>query len=86
MRYLKTYENMNDPKVGDYVVVNITNGSSISKHLNGLIGKIEKFENSESYIIRFGTISFHIKKEEILDFSETKEKLEPYTQANKYNL
>lgn len=81
----KIFENKS-PEPGDYVVVNVTNDSSIAKLLNNKIGKIENIENSNSYIIRFGTISFNIKKEDILDFSDTKEKLEPYIRANKYNL
>lgn len=87
MKYIKKYEDhKSEPKVGDYVAVNITNDSAISKELNSKIGKIERRQDSESYIIRFGTISFHIKKENIVDWSENKEDLLHIISGNKYNL
>jgi hypothetical protein len=92
MKYIKTYENINEPKVGDYAVVKLPNyDSSISRLLEIEIGKIKKTflptkTEGWSYLITFGTIDFLVKRKEIVDFSESKEKLEPYIQQLKYNL
>ena len=60
MKYLKTYENINMPKIGDYVIVDASHGESIFEDapiflnfLKTIIGKIIDIKNYDEYKIEY---------------------------------
>ena len=94
MKYLKTYEDVNKPEVGDYVIVSVQQKYSNYKPMN-VIGQIYDMKEQEfiptyysvKYTLPDGKTSheifynYHIK-----EFSKNKEDLEYILNANKYNL
>lgn len=117
MRYIKTYENINEPQVGDYVIgYSLYFSDKTNNFLKNNIGKIIDSENNaynnpeyrvqyedvpdnvvdsvDFYTFvpyegnRFAKRVYFVKlvKSEINHFSKNKEDLEPYINANKYNL
>ena len=100
MKYIKTYEDLNNdkkPEIGDYVYCDVETIETYDPPQ--FIGKLVDICPEKLYPYRVNT-SFDddindddnderiklVKRYEIIDFSKTPEKLEHYINANKYNL
>jgi hypothetical protein len=75
---------IDEPEIGDYVVVNLKN-STIGNLLSNSIGQIIK-QNAKLYRVMYGTTDWVINRNEIEYFSKDKEDLEYILAAKKYNL
>lgn len=95
MKYIKKYESVIKPKIGDYViVVPNSNRFGLSQswrdylkcHIGKIVGKYYY-----TYHVEFDTADglsqiLNFKIDEIVDFSENREDLEYIEIANNYNL
>jgi hypothetical protein len=90
MKYLKTFENVNEPEVGYFVIgdhINFTWAKNIIKSNIGEIIKIDNNSGEIPYNVSYDNDNiFKLYDNEILHFSKNKEDLEIYIQVNKYNL
>ena len=100
MRYIKTYEQeLNNPKIGDYVICKEESKARLDKFLSFNIGRILLRQDGKyKYIVTFDNIPEDIldrfsvdgeraySRAEILHFSPNKEDLELYIRASKYNI
>jgi len=110
MKYLKTYENLEqEPQIGDWVVVRIDDNrrsdgdndtpwtNMIEKSIGQVISTPDEdcdydYNNVKDYFkawkIKYEWKQRHfiIFKREIVFFDKDKEKVEAYTQTQKYNL
>jgi len=63
MKYLKTFENSNNPKVGDYVICNeIENRDILSEFISNNIGVVIRSFFGGSYQVNYENIPDEIKK------------------------
>jgi hypothetical protein len=101
MKYIKKYESINihEPKVGDYVIVDVdTTYKIIKNYLDDKIGIINKLDEI-GYLIEFEDSfpddfweitnvdrKITVFKREIKYWSENKKELESLLFSNKYNL
>lgn len=99
MKYLKKYESIDESKIGDYVICN-DNNLEVGEFIKNNIGQIINISYGIHYYIKYDNIPDDIKKyfndsmpdvrmmfrEEVIHFSENKEKLKLLVTANKYNL
>ena len=92
MKYLKTFENNNEPQKGDYAIVEVS-----SKYYKGkIIGKIKGIAKynlgpdifvSVKYRLPDGhTFNDVFYMKDIIKFSKNKKQLEYILTANKYNI
>jgi hypothetical protein len=98
MKHLKTFENINDPEVGDYVIAHCTYTNSSNKVNNFMlnnVGRIVNIDNGKYIIVYEKEIPFkHTKyarritltRDNIDYFGKNEENLEIMIQSNKYNL
>jgi len=99
MKYLRTYENLNSPQIGDYVKVNSSKFPELANFFDNEIGKIFKITNDKSYpyeIIFDKSIAgstygpedttMAFSKVELLGWSSNVKDLEIKINTNKYNL
>jgi len=102
MKHLKTYEKLNEPQIGDYVICEESSQIGDKRTIQFISNNIGQFikwntyPNSSRYpfIIYYETASVNLfsKKtremnlKEIIYFSKNKEDCEDYLAAKKYNL
>lgn len=98
MKYIKEYENIIGPKVGDYVLMR-TKQPDLEDYISTHIGQITDIDRS-TLNVRYDNVppeilanSIHnelgvrtFTRGLIVDYAPTKEKLELQIQSNKYNL
>ena len=87
MKHVKLFEEIElEPEVGDYVAVKLTRDASlIARLLEKHIGKI-LYKKGIDFQVKFGTTTWWIHLDDIVDCSKNKEDLEYYIQKDKYNL
>lgn len=98
MKYIKTYEDINKPKIGDWVILNLAVSRTTKKHsqfINTHVGQIVSKASNDIYEIDYyeiipemteGQTKWWSTIDNIKIFSPDKEKLEAYINAKKYNL
>lgn len=101
MKYLRTYESLSEPEIGDYVYCKNTtdNNKEFDKFLEFNIGKIMaslphlrpgdiyvKFDNFEESGVDGINHPVNFLRDEILYWSKDKEDVEIYMNSKKYNL
>ena len=101
MKYLKKYESLTPPEIGDYVYCNTYDNEekNLQNFLNTNLGKIIdtnkvedefliEFENLPDNLQNYSDTSDNIwfDKDEILHWSKNPKDLEIYISVNKYNL
>jgi hypothetical protein len=101
MKYLKLFENINGPKVDDYVICcdKTESNPEFDNYLLDAIGQIKRI--NEFYYVEFENFPFgrknnltsyaiqhpvNFSREEILFWSKDKEKCEIFLSIKKYNL
>ena len=94
MKYLKTFENINEPEVGDYVICsslafNIPNRYRriVKNGIGQIINKTNgSFGLEKMYLIKYGKFEEYFPAFNIILFNKDKETLEASIAARKYNL
>lgn len=98
MKYIKTFEKRETPKVGDYIIADPTNFTWAKYMIQTTLGRINTikyYDNMNIYykVTYFGrTIhdSIEVDRDEIIEFSPNKKKLEEIlsimSSQNKFNL
>lgn len=90
MKYIKTYENLEEPQIGDFVVINVSHITNFKDFIENNVGKIIKTDAHINwpYEIQYDIIKKSIitSRKEILYFSKNKEDCEAYLASKKYNL
>jgi uncharacterized membrane protein YccF (DUF307 family) len=87
MKYLKFFENVTGPQIGDYVIINF--GNTI---INKKVKNLEKIcsqiiaQHGESFKIEFDMIGWWVSLDQIIDYDSDKKDLELRLIARKYNL
>lgn len=97
MKYIKTFEKLGEPTIGDYVICVDKDYDDLefNNFLATSIGKVVKYQYDQ-YYVEYDNPPIYIEDtwgnpirfilDEILHFSKNKEDLEIYVQANKYNI
>ena len=91
MRYIKQYEQIEEPQIGDYVIiqpdVTFTRMKNEWCKVIGQIDNLFDMGDFNIYVIKIGQFAKeYIKKHEIVHFSKNKKDIENIITANKYNL
>jgi len=102
MKYLKKYESLEEPEVGDYVLMKSEANKKVANLINQTIGRINKliqpyFDSRVGIEVKYDFPRSVLKnlridntrvfdRDQIVAFGKTKKELELKKQANKYNL
>jgi hypothetical protein len=93
MKYIKQYENSNEPHIGQYAIgYNEKLSEPERSLLPTLIGKITDIDSRGLYVLTYNINIYlninkwYFHKQQLIYFSDNKEDLETILSANKYNL
>ena len=92
MKYIKKFENLMGPEVGDYVaLISDDDHDKVINFLDKNIGKIFKKISDDCYGVEFDNYflnqnKFYFMIDKILFYSKNKEEVETYLLSRKYNL
>jgi len=99
MKYIRTYENIKEVQVGDFVQIKTNNKYSgfynpqkIIDTVNNTVGQISSKEGNLDIIVKYkikyanDDLQLRFQKKDIVEIGKTKEDVEAKLAANKYNL
>ena len=101
MKHIKTYENLNEPQIGDYVICGnpgISEDNIIYDFIINNIGKLVNITNDDPpiYYVHYNNIPSKLsnnilpgepfRKKSITAWSKYKKEIETIIAANKYNI
>lgn len=91
MKYIKTYEELKEPEIGDYVYCECDEDVP-SKYI-GLLTDIStgEFPGRYPYRVEYpldnpDDLDHHLSRKNIISWAKTPEELEHYMKANKFNI
>jgi len=98
MKYIKLFENLSNPEVGDYAICKFEFSPDVNKFLQNNVGKIVSVTGFPSpYVVEFENATKKLSpyimdgrkwfdRDDIIKWSKNKEELEAILITNKYNL
>lgn len=98
MKYIKTFEKRQTPKIGDYIIADSTNFTWAKNMVKTTVGRINSINYDDNHEIYYSATygkdgqynGIHVDKDEIIEFSPNKKKLEEMLSIilsqNKFNL